>query len=143
MPIRPVIAIGAPVEAYLPQVGRQLNTEIIIPPNAEVANAVGAVVGGVMQQTRVLIHPLEIDGHYRAHLPEGVQDFATLEDAVSYTRQVVPSYVERLAQQAGAAQVEIDMVRQDLTAPVRGGWGSEVHLETVLTFTAVGRPSLA
>jgi N-methylhydantoinase A/oxoprolinase/acetone carboxylase beta subunit len=140
---RPVVAIGAPVEAYFPRVGEQLSTEIVIPPHAEVANAVGAVVGGVMQQVRVLIHPLETDSIVRVHLPDGIVDLPCLTDAVAHAQQVVPPYLERLAAQAGGTQVEISMTRDDRTAPVRGGWGSEVFLESLLTFTAVGRPSLA
>ena len=140
---RPVVAIGAPVEAYFPRVGQQLHTEIIIPPHAEVANAVGAVVGGVVQQVRVYIHPMEQDSYFRAHLPAGVRDFDTLTEALQHAQQVVMPYLETLARQAGATQMEIKMLRQDQTAPVRGGWGSEIFLETELTFTAVGRPALA
>ena len=56
---QPVVAIGAPVEAYMPRVAEQLHTELVIPPHAEVANAVGAVAGGVVQRQRVLINPLD------------------------------------------------------------------------------------
>jgi len=141
---QPVIAIGAPVEAYMPRTSQQLHTELVIPEHAGVANALGAVVGGVMQQTRVLIHPLEEEGAlFRVHLPSGIHDFPTLTDSVAYAQEVVPGHLERLALQAGAQQVEIKMTRKDRTAPVKGGWNNEIYLSTELTFTAVGRPSLA
>jgi N-methylhydantoinase A/oxoprolinase/acetone carboxylase beta subunit len=141
---QPVIAIGAPVEAYMPRTSQQLHTELIIPEHAGVANALGAVVGGVVQQARVLIHPLEEEGEfYRVHLPDGIHDFSTLEESVAYAQAVVPDYMEGLARQAGAQQVEIKMARKDRTAPVKGGWGLEIFLSTELTFTAAGRPSLA
>lgn len=141
---QPVVAIGAPVEAYMPRTSQQLHTELIIPHHAGVANALGAVVGGVVQQMRVLIHPLDEDGSlFRVHLPAGVRDLSTLEESVAFAQKVVPAHLETLARQAGAAQVEVRMTREDRTAPVKGGWGSDIFLSSELTFTAVGRPSLA
>jgi hypothetical protein len=93
---------------------------------------------------RVLIHPLEgAESAFRLHLPDGVRDFSTLTESLIYAQEVIPGHLEALARQAGAEQVEIKVMRQDLSAPVKGGWGSEIYLRTELTFTAVGRPSLA
>lgn len=140
---RPLVAIGAPVEAYMPRVAEQLHTELIIPPHAEVANAVGAVAGGVIQRLRVLISPLDGGEQFRLHLPDGVHDFADLEQAVHYAQQVMSARAEALARQAGAGQVEVQMTRADRRARVGAGWGQEVYLGTELSFTAVGRPSPA
>ena len=140
---QPVVAIGAPVEAYMPRVSEQLNTELIIPQHADVANALGAVVGGVVQQLRALIRPLEGDGIFRLHLQDGVQDFSSLEEAVAYAERLMPVQLKALAQEAGADQVEVQMLRVDHEVPVAAEWGQDVYLDTELTFTAVGRPSLA
>ncbi len=141
---QPLVAIGAPVTAYVPRAAQQLHTELIIPEHAEVANALGAVAGGVVQQIRVLIHPLEgAESAFRLHLPDGVRDFDSLTESLNHAQEVVPGQLETLARQAGAEQVEINQVRKDLSAPVKGGWGGEIYLRTELTFTAVGRPSLA
>jgi N-methylhydantoinase A/oxoprolinase/acetone carboxylase beta subunit len=140
---RPVVAIGAPVEAYFPRVAQQLHTEMVIPSYAHVANAVGAVVGGVMQQMRVEIHPLDEEACFRAYLPERIRDYATLDLAIEMTEQIVSNRLRDLARRAGAAQVEIKMERKDVHARIRGGWGQDIFLGTELIFTAVGRPSLA
>ena len=141
---QPIVAIGAPVKAYMPRAARQLQTELIIPDHAEVANALGAVAGGVVQQTRVLIQPLEGERtSFRAHLPDGVYDFATLPESVAYAQRVVPGQLEALTRRAGADQVEVQMVREDRTAPVKGGWGQHIYLHTELIFMAAGRPGLA
>jgi len=137
---QPVVAIGAPVEAYLPGAARRLHTELIIPPNAEVGNAVGAVAGSVVQRLQVSLRPLEGDGHFRLHLPDGVRDFASVEEGVAFAQQAVTERLKAQAQQAGAYQVEVRMSRVDRNVPVRAGWGQEVYLGTQLTFTAVGRP---
>jgi len=136
-----IVAVGAPVEAYMPRVAEQLCTELVIPRHAEVANAVGAVAGGVVQQLRATVRPLNAN-RLRLHLPDGVRDFSTVEEAVAYARQVLPVQLETLARQAGADQVEVQMVRVDRDALVAAGWGQRVYLGTELTFTAVGRPSL-
>jgi N-methylhydantoinase A/oxoprolinase/acetone carboxylase beta subunit len=140
---RPLVAIGAPVEAYMPRTAERLHTELIIPPHAEVANAVGAVAGGVIQRQRVLISPLDGGERFRLHLPDGVHDFDDLEQALGYAQQVMSAHVEAQAQQAGAGQVEVQMARTDRQARVTAGWGQEVYLGTELVFTAVGRPSPA
>jgi len=140
---RPLVAIGAPVEAYMPRVAEQLHTELIIPPHAEVANAVGAVAGGVIQRLRVLISPLDGGERFRLHLPDGVHDFADLEQAVHYAQQVMSARAEALARQAGAGQVEVQMARADRQVKVAAGWGQEIFLGAELIFTAVGRPSPA
>jgi N-methylhydantoinase A/oxoprolinase/acetone carboxylase beta subunit len=138
---RPVVAIGAPVEAYMPQMAAKLNTELTIPPHAEVANAVGAVVGGVVQRQRVLITPLDGDENLRLHLPQGVKDFRDLEEAVNHANAQMQTWMEALARQAGADQVEVQMTRHDSLVQVRMGWGDELYLGSELIFTAVGRPS--
>ncbi len=141
---RPVVAIGAPVEAYLPTASRKLHTDLVISDHAEVANAVGAVVGGVVQRIRVIIHPLDgFESTFRVHLPDGIHDFNTLAEGVAYAERVVPGRLEALAVQAGANHVEIKMSRKDRTAPVKGQLENEIYLDTELNFTAVGRPSMA
>jgi hypothetical protein len=84
----------------------------------------------------------EEESRFRVHLSDGVHDFGTLTESVAYAQEIVPGQLEKLAHQAGAAQVEVKMTRHDRTAPVKGGWGNEIYLGTELIFTAVGRPSL-
>ncbi len=140
---QPIVAIGAPVEAYVPRMAERLHTRLIIPPRAEVANAVGAVVGGVMLRQRVLILPQEDGEGLRVHLPEGIRDFHDLEEAVRYTEAQMKPRMKNLARQAGATQVEVQMARQDRDVLVSAGWADQIYLGTELVFTAVGRPSPA
>ena len=138
---RPVVTVGAPVEAYLPRTARQLHTELIVPPHADVGNAVGAVAGGVVQRQQVLIQPTDAALLFRVHLPEGIRDFASLEEGVRFAEQVMSERVREMARQAGAEQVEVQIGRVDHLAPVRDS-PEGVYLGTDLTFTAVGRPGI-
>jgi N-methylhydantoinase A/oxoprolinase/acetone carboxylase beta subunit len=139
----PVVAIGAPVEAYMPRVAEILRTRLIIPPHAEVANAVGAVAGSVVQRQRVIIEPVEAEDTLRLHLPQGLRDFRDLEQAVAWAQEQMIPWLEARARQAGAAQIRVEMKRQDARVAVRGGWGDSLYIGTELIFTAVGRPSPA
>jgi N-methylhydantoinase A/oxoprolinase/acetone carboxylase beta subunit len=140
---QPVVAVGAPVEAYLPHTVQQLGTDLVIPRHAEVGNAIGAVAGGIVQRARVLIRPIEGEQALRAYLPEGIVDFRTLDECIVYAREAVGEHLDLQARQAGADQVEIQVERIDRVAPVQIEWGEDVFVETELTLTAVGRPSLA
>jgi N-methylhydantoinase A/oxoprolinase/acetone carboxylase beta subunit len=139
----PLVAIGAPVRAYMPRVAEQLHTELAIPLHAEVANAVGAIAGGVVQRIRVLISQQERVPPIRVHLPDGVRDFDDVEQAVQYAQQVVTPLAEDMARRAGAdsAQIETRMERHDHKATTSRG--QVVYLGTELLFTAAGRPSQA
>ncbi len=138
---RPIVALGAPVRSYMPTAAEKLNTRLIIPDHAEVANAIGAVSGGVIQRHTLLIRPQNAGLKFRLHLTKGSKDFADLESAVRYAKDFMLPRAEELAKQAGADQVEIKMNRNDNIAKVKGP--QTVYLGTELIFTAVGRPSIA
>jgi N-methylhydantoinase A/oxoprolinase/acetone carboxylase beta subunit len=135
---QPIVALGAPVKSYMPAAAEKLNTQLVIPDHAEVANAVGAVSGGVIQHHRLLIRPQKAGLQFRLHLPEGSKDFPDLESAVRHAGEYMIPRAKKMAQQAGADQVEIKMDRADNTAKVKGP--QVVYLGTELVFTALGRP---
>jgi len=140
---QPVLAVGAPVEAYLPRTADQLGTELIIPPHAPVANALGAVAGGVVQHLQISVRPTELEGLYQVHLPDGVRDVRSIEAGIALAEETVPEYLESRMREAGAARCEVSMARDDRTAALRYGWGESVLVETVLLFTASGPPDLS
>jgi N-methylhydantoinase A/oxoprolinase/acetone carboxylase beta subunit len=136
---RPIVALGAPVEAYMPAAADKLHTELIVPSHAEVANAIGAVSGGVIQRFRMYIRPMDAGLTFRLHLPDGSKDFSELEQAVGYAHEYMVPHAKEQARQAGAEQVEIKIDRTDKRAKVRGH--QDVYLGTQLIYTAFGRPS--
>ena len=139
---RPLIAIGAPVGNYLPPVAERLNARLFIPEHAEVRNALGAVVGGVVQRVRVLIQPLLAGSVYRAHLPSEVRVFQQLEDAVECAQDEAGKKVEELARRAGATEAKVQVKREDQILRDRRGLADEIYLGTEVIATAVGRPRM-
>jgi N-methylhydantoinase A/oxoprolinase/acetone carboxylase beta subunit len=137
---RPLVAIGAPVATYYPAVAEALHTRLNIPPHAEVANAVGAVVGSVMQTVRALVAPLGEELGFRVHLSEEVRDFAELEPAVQYARQEASARAQALALRAGAASAQVSVTQRDHSAEVSG---DQLFLGSEVSATAAGRPRLS
>jgi N-methylhydantoinase A/oxoprolinase/acetone carboxylase beta subunit len=137
---RPLVAIGAPVATYFPEVARSLHSELVIPDHAEVANAIGAVVGSIMQSVRVLITPQEAGEVFRAHCEDGVHDFSDLEEAVAFALQAAEERAAELAGKAGAVAVTVSSERQDKNALAAG---EEFFIQSLVTATATGRPHLA
>lgn len=139
---RLLVAIGAPVPTYLPPAAAQLHAQLCIPEHAEVANAVGAVAGGVVQTVRILIRPMDWGKAYRVHLPFEVRDFSRLEDAATCAQEVARQLAQDQARRAGANTAQVYVERRDRIARGGGGRIEEIYLETEVTATAVGRPRL-
>jgi N-methylhydantoinase A/oxoprolinase/acetone carboxylase beta subunit len=141
--LRPtLVAIGAPVHTYFPLVAELLHGKLTIPEHTEVANAIGAVAGSVVQRVRAMIVPHEEEG-YRIHLPNEVALRPSLPEAVSYATSQAQALAMEGALRAGAEDVRVRSFRHDRTAPVADGWGERIFVQTDLEVTAVGRPRLA
>jgi len=136
----PLLAIGAPVGSYYPEIAKRLNTRLVIPKFAEVSNAVGAVAGGIMQRvTAVITSPAE--GRFRAHLASGIKDFHELEAACAHAKAWAIETATGLAKAAGAADIELFHERDDKIFEQPGGM--RIFMESTIAATAFGRPALA
>jgi hypothetical protein len=127
---KPLVAIGAPVGIYYPGVAESIHARLCIPPHAEVANAVGAVVGSVTQRVHCLV----------VHLEEGIRDFENLEQACVFALERARGLALELADRAGASDIQVQVHRDDRRA-IAGG--DEFFLESRIEATAIGRPRLA
>ncbi len=115
-----VIGVGAPSWAFMGEIAAKMGEKAILPENAEVAGAVGAAVGTFFLHHTVLITPLA-SGDFRVHLPDGISDFKTLEEAAEKSVGFMIPWLERLAKEAGGRAVTIEWERQDETARISGG----------------------
>lgn len=137
---RPIIGIGAPAVTYLKPLAEKLNTPIFIPEHAEVANAIGAAAGAVVQKVRILIQqPEGKETPYRVYAPSGVRDYEALDDARSYARRTVVRLARKHAHEAGASRIKLQVSEDERIVRV----GAELlYLGTEIIATAVGRPKL-
>jgi N-methylhydantoinase A/oxoprolinase/acetone carboxylase beta subunit len=136
---RPIVAIGAPVHAFFPEVGRRLNAQVIIPAHAEVANAIGAVASEVVVREEGVVRPGEI-ANYVFHWRRGREEFETLADAVDAARAALRQLALERAAEAGAAdprvRVDVDERRGYLSD------GQTGLIEVRVEVMASGRPAV-
>jgi N-methylhydantoinase A/oxoprolinase/acetone carboxylase beta subunit len=111
--LRPVVGIGAPVGAFLPGACRRLGIAPIIPADADVANAVGAVTSQIFVSECVRVRPGDF-GRYVLFAPDGRQEFTLLEKAEKAARTRVVDLVRRRAAGFGTqeSQVSVEVSRR-------------------------------
>ncbi|HVG47584.1 MAG TPA: hydantoinase/oxoprolinase family protein, partial [Rubellimicrobium sp.] len=135
----PIIGLGASARTYYPAVGARLGTEAKVPEHAEVANAVGAVVGRVALTVEGTVTS-PAPGTAIAHLPSGPQRFADPEAALAALAEAQEREATARAQAAGAAEVELHRTTDRQEVEVEG---TRMFVEARLRVTAQGRARLA
>lgn len=135
----PIVGIGAPVRAWLPGVSQKMNTSLIIPEHAEVANAVGAATGKIMETVKVLIKPGEKDGTYLVHAPWERKMFENLESAIAHALEEAKKQAEIAAIRAGAKEFELVVNHEDRYAHA-SMIENDIYVESLVVVTAVERP---
>ena len=132
----PVVAIGAPVAAYYPEVARRLGAPLLIPEHAAVCNAVGAVAGVVSQTVDILVNQPTFKV-FRVHDPAGIHDYPDLEPAIEHARRVSAELAMAAAVRAGAGDPHLETT----VAERRAHLGSSDYVaEALVRSTATGRP---
>jgi N-methylhydantoinase A/oxoprolinase/acetone carboxylase beta subunit len=136
----PLIAIGAPAEAYYREVARRLGARLLVPEHAAVCNAVGAVAGVVSETCEVLVNQPTLNV-FRVHDPEGHCDYAEAREAIEHARRVSRELALAAARRAGASDPHLETSVSERRA--RAGPNSEIDYlaEAVVRSRATGRPA--
>ncbi|MCP5262161.1 MAG: hydantoinase/oxoprolinase family protein [Rhodoferax sp.] len=136
-PQMPLVAVGAPASIYYPAVARGLGMALELPPFAEVANAVGAVLGRVSQRVHMTVTQ-PVRGVFRVFTSDGPRDFETLAPAIALAQQLAGAAALAQALDAGAAHAEVVLSQHD-NAVVNDIDGN-MFFEARVTATASGPP---
>ncbi|MGQ7844118.1 hydantoinase/oxoprolinase N-terminal domain-containing protein [Granulosicoccus sp. 3-233] len=133
----PVVALGAPARSYYPATAELLDTRLVVCEHAQVANALGAVVGSVRQEQHILLTPA---GGERVQilLSSGPEVHETLEEAAVAAARICSQLAAEKLQQAGGAEFIITVERHD-NMVTRDG--QRTFLESRISAVAVGRPA--
>lgn len=134
---RPLIAIGAPVGAYYPEVARRLGAPLTIPTHAAVCNAVGAVAGVVSQTVEILVNQPTFKV-FRVHDPAGSKDYPDPQPAIEHAQRISRELALAAARRAGAADPHVETSMTEKLA--LAGPGADYLAEAVARSTATGRP---
>jgi N-methylhydantoinase A/oxoprolinase/acetone carboxylase beta subunit len=133
----PLVAVGAPAGSYYPPVAQALGVRLELPRFAEVANAVGAVLGQVSQRVHLTVSQ-PVRGVYRVFTRSGPQDFDTVAAAVAQAQQLASEEAVRHALEAGAAETQVVLSQWD--NQVHNDIDGDMFFEARVTATASGPP---
>lgn len=136
----PLIAVGAPVQAYLPGVARRLGAGLVIPPRAEAASAVGAAVAPVVRQAAVLVRPLQ--GGFSVHAEGEMVQCASLEEALSAAQELAAAEVKAYfgVQGLSAPSVEVEITKNTYGFGVSNTDDSALFIDAGVIAKGIGYP---
>ncbi|MGF7158917.1 N-methylhydantoinase A/oxoprolinase/acetone carboxylase beta subunit [Rhodoligotrophos appendicifer] len=135
----PVIGLGASSPVYYPAIAELLGADLLVPEHADVANAVGAVVGNVKIRREVMVSE-PVDGQFRVHVAHAPKTFTSLEEAVTYAESMARDWAHREALEAGAAEVSVRVERNIEIVTIEG---QQKFVDGSVTAVATGRPRMA
>jgi len=111
-PDMPLVGVGAPAASYYPAVAQGLGVRLVVPPHAEVANAVGAVLGQVAQRVHITVTQ-PVRGTFKVFTPDGPQDFRGLDAAIAQARMLAAKEAHARALGAGAVEPQVMFSQED------------------------------
>lgn len=134
----PLIALGASSSTHYPAIADRLQTQLVNPPHADVAGAVGAAAGAVRQRFVVIVTQPQ-DGCFRIHLPDGPQDVTDQATALSQARTKSAELAEMRARTAGAKDISVQI--DEVIDEIDLGNNKTLFLQARFTAQAIGLPS--
>jgi len=108
----PLIGIGGPANMFLEKVAGILNTDLVLPPHYQVANAVGAIAGSIMVEEEILVYPkldksgLDVLAYY-VQTNQDRLEFEELSTALEIARKTCQEIALNAALRSGADQPQV------------------------------------
>ncbi len=133
----PIVGIGAPAQCFYPAVAPLLDTRVEVPEHAEVANAIGSVVGMVRHRAQITISPVTAS-RVVVHAGELQREFDELEDAADWAIEKARESAMHKAVSAGGTQLEVSVKRDDNIVERDG---QKTFFESRIVVTVTGRAS--
>ncbi|MEJ2157689.1 MAG: DUF1638 domain-containing protein [Desulfobacteraceae bacterium] len=133
---RPVIGIGAPIQHFLPHAVKPLETEVVLPKDADVANAIGAITSEVVVERQLRLIPGE-DGF----VIEGIKDkrkFGDFDQADEYAKAELTQRIREIARKAGTSCSTVTLKIEDQIP--KAASGLPVFIGRVIKGSLSGRP---
>lgn len=132
-----LVGVGAPTHIFLPNVAKALGTKYIVPDNAGVANALGAIVGNISVTKEV-----EIRSQFAVGGGSGYVVFGASGNRLAPTMTEAIKIASEEARLAAVAEAKRRGAAGDITVTVDTNGTEEtpgIMLSATITATAVGR----
>jgi N-methylhydantoinase A/oxoprolinase/acetone carboxylase beta subunit len=134
----PLVAIGAPADAFYPEIASRLGAPLVVPEHAAVCNAVGAVAGVVSETCDVLVNQPSFQV-FRVHDPAGIRDYSDAAEAIADATRVSRELALAAARRAGALDPHVETSVLERRAQPNSA--DEYLAEATVRSRATGRPS--
>jgi N-methylhydantoinase A/oxoprolinase/acetone carboxylase beta subunit len=136
---RPVIGIGAPIKYFLPKAVKHLGTKAILPDDADVANAIGAIISNVAIKKQLSIIP----GNQGGYIVEGIagtRQFKEFNAADHFAREELIRMVRESAAAFGTSCQKVRLKTKD-QVPTSAS-GDPIFMGRTFYASLTGRPDM-
>jgi hypothetical protein len=134
---RPVIGSCAPSGFFLPRAARALGAEAILPKDADVANAIGAITSDVVVHRQIRITPAQ-QGGFTVEGVAGTRQFQDFTKADTFARDILVKKVRDLGLAAGTSCRRVTLSVKDKIPKTASG--DPIFMERIIQATLTGRP---
>jgi N-methylhydantoinase A/oxoprolinase/acetone carboxylase beta subunit len=136
---RPVVGIGAPIHFFLPRAAKALGAEVVLPQDADVANAIGAITSNVVVKRHVRIVPNQ-EGGFLIEGLVGARHFQNFAEADSFAREELARMVRNLAWDAGTSSRVVELKTEDQIPTTADG--RQIFMGRIIHAKLTGRPDM-
>ena len=136
---RPVIGIGAPIKHFLPKAVEPLGTKAILPDDADVANAIGAIISKVVINKQLSIIPGD-QGGFIVEGIAGTRHFKDFNDADHFAREELIRMVREQAAAFGTSCQKVRIKTKDQVPTTASG--DPIFMGRTFYANLTGRPDI-
>lgn len=135
----PLIVIGAPAGAFGPAIAQRLGAQLIVPDNAEVANALGAITGIQSIEVEAVLEP-NID-QFIVHSPVERRTFDDLAEAKNWAKIHVLELLDQRIKEEGQQEITYykELQVNDKNGDTKDG---SIFLESTIRGVGLYKPAL-
>ena len=141
----PMVGIGAPVGAWLPEVARFFSSELILPENYDVGNAIGAISSSVTEVVEIPVRAAFGDFSDRPEcvVYNGIEsfDFQNKDEAMDFAVEEAGRIATSRAKDSGALDSTLEYKIDEIYADVKGK-GKKVFRGATVLARATGKPMM-
>lgn len=135
----PIVGLGGPASAFISPLTELLDTDVLIPGNYDVGNAIGAVCGQVSDFVDVFVYPREKG--YAVYSVFSTPICLTLEsDAISKAKEMASFQAMERARQAGGFDLHVEMKVDEERERSRTVQGESTLAQMHIRARAIGTP---
>ncbi|MGB9438541.1 MAG: DUF1638 domain-containing protein [Desulfobacterales bacterium] len=136
---RPVVGIGAPIHFFLPRAAEALGAKAILPQDADVANAIGAITSNVVVKRHLRIIPNQ-EGGFLIEGLAGARHFQKFNEADAFARAELARMVRDLAWAAGTSSRVVELETEDQIPTTADG--KQIFMGRIIHAKLTGQPDI-